>query len=438
MQRSCEAAFSQVDITPDYPVQLIGRYRPDPSSGVLHRLYAQALLFRRGTELFCLVTIDSLGLTVPLANGIRSQIAALLGTTVPHVMLNFSHTHSAPEPTPFSLNGERYYNFLCDQITSCVQNAKDNFRACKIGWALTTAIIGANRRKGGAALDNRVGALMVTEADSEKQIALMVRIAAHPNILPTENLRISGDFIAVAREALQRSYGPTVLFLQGAAGNIKAAGTNEIGEGSDEVLRAVADELVHCVKRLRFTPQDVASIQMFSTHIGCVSDVPTKEKAAQTAGDNPSEDGQNWIRACLALRESGIKTQRTQVEINFLRLNEGCVCGVADELFCESALDAWERTQNPLFFLNGYTNGCTGYLPSRIEWHKGGYEVVDSYFAFHAYSGRVAPYRADTADRIVDAVVAEYQERITAQDIPQIHAIDRSHMQKNIDNHHNP
>ncbi|HPF19676.1 MAG TPA: hypothetical protein PLY08_08925, partial [Bacillota bacterium] len=164
----CNAAFSEIDITPDFQTVLVGCHRPDPrAQGVLHRLYAQAVLFRTDNETFCLLAIDSLGLTRSLANTIRSQIAERLNADVSHVMLNFSHTHSAPEPTPFALNGERYFLFLCSRIILCVESAMERFTACKVGWSYTSAAIGENRRDGCSITDHRLGALMVARADDE-------------------------------------------------------------------------------------------------------------------------------------------------------------------------------------------------------------------------------------------------------------------------------
>lgn len=408
MGETYKAAFSQVDITPEYPTILVGRNRPYPSQGVLHRIYAQALLFQSENEVFCLIAIDSLGFTIPLANILRSKVAALLNTDTSHVMLNFSHTHSAPEPTPYALNGEKYFGFLCGQIETCVESAKKSFRTCKISWALTTTSIGENRRSGGAAVDNRLGALMVAGEDNGKPIMVMARIAAHPNILPGTNYNVSGDFISIARDELQHFFECSVMIIQGASGNIKAAGTNDIGEGDDGALYRVADILVDSVKRLRFELREISDIKMFSTEMSCVADVPTREESEKIAPNNQYGYIKDWLDACEELRRQGIETQQSNVEINFFKLNEGCICGVPDEIFCEPALDIQERANNPFLFFNGYTNGCTGYLPSREEWYKGGYEVVDSYFIYHKYSGRVMPYRAETADRIVDLVINEW------------------------------
>lgn len=428
LEYNYNASISQVDITPDFQTSLVGCYRPDPrSQGILHRLYAQTLLFQKtgaageAAQFFCLAAIDNLGLTVRLADIIRADIAEMLGTGTDYVMLNFSHTHSAPEPTEYGLNGERYFRFLRDQLKTCVGDALRKFRICRAGWTLGNAQIADNRREGCTVTDQRLGALLVSEEKNGKPIALLLRIAAHNNILMWQNNKISSDFIGTAREDLARIYGCPVMIIQGAAGNLKPVGVDKIGGGSLDDVRRVADLLIRQAKELTFQPRVIEDLQMFSREITFVADVPSKEEAERIAGietpdiskitgaaQHKMTDAEIWLNSCESLRNRGIREQFVPAEISFFMLNGGGFCGIPEEIFCEPALDVQARTHNPLLFLNGYTNGCTGYLPSREEWHKGGYEVYESNFVYHKYHGHVMPYRDDTADRIVDLVVRSF------------------------------
>ncbi len=408
--RIYKAAFSQIDITPDFQTELIGCFRADNrSQGVLHRLFAQTVLFQKENETFCIIAIDNLGLTLKLSNIIRSSVASQLSTDISHVMLNFSHTHSAPEPTEYALNGKRYFNFLCDKIIECVGIAKQNFLFCKIAWALTSAEIGDNRRAGCSITDNRLGALMIADANSNKPIAIITRVAAHANVLMRQNLKISSDYFGPVREELQSFFECPIVILQGAAGNLKPIDVSKICGGNLDDLHRITSIFVNAAKQLKFTLNNIDDIQMFSRSMTFISDIPSKEGAEKITANSVSVEAQEWLKACEELRSKGEKIQSLDSEISFFKLNEGFFCGVADEIFCELALDVQDRTNNPLFFLNGYTNGCTSYLPSRSEWHKGGYEVYHSNFIYYKYHGHVMPYREETADRIVDLVVNEWE-----------------------------
>jgi len=405
-----QASFLQVDITPDYQVELIGCDRIDRQShGILHKLFAQVLVFKNDSDIFCLIAIDSLGLTTERSNKLRTEVGMKLNTTAAHVMLNFSHTHSAPEPTPFALNGDRYFGYMCEQIVQTVEKTKETFAPCQAGWALTKTNLGENRREGCTIIDDRLGALKISEAKSKTPIAVILRISAHANVLMQENNMISSDYFGIAREKLHEYFSCPVMMLQGAAGNIKPFGVHKIFGGNVSDLDTIVDILEESVIGLTFNMQEISDIQMLSKEIEYISDVPTVTEARKIAAASGLES-LSWLSECEKLRQAGITEQKQSGEIQFLKINEGCLCGVPEEIFCEISLIAAENTHNPLLFLNGYTNGCTGYLPTAEEWEKGGYETLYSYLSYYQFHGHVMPFRANTAEQIIKLVSSSWIE----------------------------
>lgn len=175
------------------------------------------------------------------------------------------------------------------------------------------------------------------------------------------------------------------------------------------MLSAFLTWLLQEATSLRFEPENVVYMAMLEKEIELCSDVPLAEEAERIA----AEAGINaigWLAECERLRAAGITGQAERESVQFFFLNEGCLCGVPDEIFCEIALEAASRANAPLLFLNGYTNGCTGYLPHREEWVKGGYETLYSYLEYYKFHGRVLPFRAETAEQIVDVVVDAWEE----------------------------
>lgn len=407
-----KAAFAQVDITPDFQVELIGCYREDSKSqGILHALYAQALVLEFCGRNYCLIVIDSLGLTTTLSDKLRYIVAEQLETSISCVMLCFSHTHSAP--TPLSpVNGERYFYLMCDQIKKCVTEALEKLQPCKAGWAMTDTQIGENRREGCTVVDNRLGALKITNFTTGCPIAVILRITAHANILMSCNNKVSSDYFGVAREKLQNYFSCPVVLIQGAAGNVKPAGVDKILGGSIPDLDRISDILLNSAKQLRFNIAEVNNLQMYSKEFEYYSDVPSEEESRQIADDAKELcgiDGSEWLRECKRLRKSGTALQVQEGKIQFFYLNGGCFCGVPDEIFCEISLEASKQAHAPYLFLNGYTNGCTGYLPHSEEWLKGGYETLYSYLQYYQFHGHVMPFQKDTAERLVKLVIGEWE-----------------------------
>ncbi len=403
MNHNYRAAFTQTDITPDFPVEMIGCYRTDNKpNGSLYPLLAQVLLLEHQRKHYCLIAVDSLGLTVDLSSQLRTLVAKALGSDPENVMLNFSHTHSAPAPLS-PLNGEKYFKFMCDKILTCVKDALTSIQPCLVAWAMSEVEMAENRREGCSAIDTRLGALKVFTA-ARKPIVTLLRVCAHANILMTHSNKLSSDYFGAAREKISACFGCPTMMIQGAAGNIKPIGVDKVNGGSIVDVDRISDIILKAAVKLQFTPKEVTRLIMLEKEMKMYSDVPQPDEARQIA-EKAEMDATNWLNECARLRNTGITTQTQNSSIHFLLLNEGCLCGVPDEIFCEISLAAVEQTRYPLLFFNGYTNGCTGYLPHKEEWVKGGYETHDSYLVYYNFHGHVMPYQADTAERLVKNVV---------------------------------
>ena len=351
-------------------------------------------------------------MTTALTDELRSIVAQQLITAISCVMLCFSHTHSAPAPLS-PLNGKKYFHLMCGQIKKCVAETAEKLRPCKAGWALTDTAIGENRREGCTAVDKRLGALKITDSSTGHPLAVLLRITAHANILMRGNNKISSDYFYAVRKKLQEYFLCPVMLMQGAAGNIKPTGVDKINGGSILDLDRIANILVTSAKQLHFDMAEVNSLQMYSIDFEYCSDVPSEKEAKQIADDAKrlcGIDGSEWLMECHRLRQCGVAAQVQEGKIQFFRLNGGCLCGVPDEIFCEISLEVSKRARAPYLFLNGYTNGCTGYLPHSEEWVKGGYETLYSYLQYYKFHGHVMPYRQNTAEHIIKLVCSEWEK----------------------------
>lgn len=400
----CKAAFSQTNITPDFPVEMIGCYREDQRpNGVFYPLYAQVLLFEFQGSRNCVITIDNLGFTIQLSQKLRNLIAEVLDMAPSNIMICYSHTHSSPEPTS-SLNGQRYFHLLCERLMACARDAMKKLQPCLIGWAVGETGIGENRREGCSIVDRRLGGIQVVNAASGEKIALLLRVCAHANILMTKSNKLSSDYFGAARNKIAAQLSCPVMIIQGASGNIKPLGVKKIGGGDPSDVERISDILTQSALQLRFQPSEVTRLFMLEKEIHMHSDVPTEKEAlllAKKSGMNAKE----WLKECKRLQKEGVTQQIQNRRIQFFFLNEGCLCGVSDEIFCEISLEVVKQTCSPLVFFNGYTNACTGYLAHAEEWIKGGYEIFDSFLTYFPYHGHVMPFRQETAQTLVDEVV---------------------------------
>ena len=77
---------------------------------------------------------------------------------------------------------------------------------------------------------------------------------------------------------------------------------------------------------------------------------------------------------------------------------------------CELHLALESALGKQYYFLNGYTNGTSSYLPTMTEYAKGGYEVLWSNLIYFKYHGRVMPLNIDTAGKVVELAVEVFEE----------------------------
>ena len=424
-------------ITPEKPVQMAGYdARIDNCSrGVLKDLRAQILVIKKNEERFCLITIDSLGFTVALTSLLRKRTAEILSARMEQVMICFSHTHAAPNAAVEL----EYYDFVCLSILSGVKKADESMVPVYAGWGIAENTVGINRRESDQPIDPRMGILKLCGEDQEKIKVLVVRVTAHCNVLMPDNYLISPDYFGEAREALERRYDCKVMMVQGASGDVRPRYRQEnadyleihpaeehlinnsaqMKERSDaqsqKALKDMAEaicESLHPVVNL-IKPKPVSRISMFSVKSSFYADVPELKRAGEIAAEAWEMgriDGKGWLMEVERLLNKGEKKQSAEIEIQFFAVNDGCLCGVPNEVMSDIAVKIWKKSNNPKLFFNGYTNGCSSYLPTAVEYDKGGFEVLWSNLLYYQYHGRVMPLNRDTANRLENEVVKAWKE----------------------------
>lgn len=432
---TAKLGYEEVDITPKKPVETVGFGRKDEiSKGVLSKLMAQVSVWQFEDKRYCLVAIDHIGFSKCHADLLRSDIGDILLIKKENVMLCFSHTHSAPNDTA----EPEYFGFACNQIKSAVKKAMKNMFSIKVAWDNAYGDIGVNRRsncddshgKSGICeisidannLDRRIGILKVVDAYSGELLLLLLRLTAHGNVLKADNYMISPDYFGTVRELLKEKYNCNVMVTQGASGNVAPkyfnskldfvidAQDSEKFIRSETALEYMAEEVYRNVDKVINTiePKSVKNLEIYSVYKDFYSEVPTYERALEIAKEAKKEagiDGTNWLKEVQRLIDAGVKEQVDNTEIQYFALNSGCLCGVANEIMCEFALNAIHKINNDKFYLGGYTNGCTGYLPTEEEFDEGGYEVYWSMLIYYIYHGRVFPLNRNSATILTETAV---------------------------------
>ena len=105
------------------------------------------------------------------------------------------------------------------------------------------------------------------------------------------------------------------------------------------------------------------------------------------------------------LHQQGQRHLSCTVELQALRINEGCIIGSPMEAFAEYALKIARAADNELFFFNGYANGYIGYLPTAAEKAFGDYEIDWMPIIYGLGTGYLMPVKAQAEPQMLDAAL---------------------------------
>lgn len=421
--------YGERDITPEYPIEMVGFYRADNlSKGILDKLYTQCALFSYDNNYSCVITIDSIGFTIEDSNYLRDIVGKFLKITRDKIMICFSHTHSAPN------NGiERsYFDFICCKTLEAVNEAAADMDIVKAVWGSFEGNIGENRRNN-SVLDKRIGILKISAFDNDNIKLILLRVTAHANILSSDNYFVSSDYFGSARKFLKEKYNCDVMLTQGASGNVRPlyrqknsdfleihsyeysliqTNKNIPSLEAEESINKTVQEIYTGIDKIIYSliPQKINRLSIFSEIKRFYSEVPTIERANEIlieAREKAGIDGSDWLKEIKRLNAEKIIRQHTDIEIQYFILNNGCICGVPEEIMCKMALEVIEKAKNNQIYLGGYTNGCSGYFPTSEEFLRGGYEVIWSYLVYYTYHGRVSSLAKESGSILVNTIVSQ-------------------------------
>jgi neutral ceramidase len=395
-----KAAVSKVDITPDDAQQLLG-YQARKSTGIHDRIYHRATVLDDGETRFVLVSSDICVISPSEYDVVAARLQEELDIPSEHFWWSLTHTHSAPELGPPGLPeafmGERYTHqydkkYTADTEQKLIDAVADAIRKLEpaelsVGWGHSNANINRRARdgKGRTSLglnpdlpvDRRIGMLRIQRPD-QSPIAIIANYAIHGTVIGGQCTLISGDAPGIVADYVEKSTGATMLFINGAAGNIAPIYSTQKGpDRLGEFEPLLGDRILEANAKMTAASADVSL------------------KAGSTIVRTPRREGLKWPEYLDNYTDETTGGEwMVKMPIRFLKINQDIAIWSAPvELFCEISNEIRDRSPFPYTFYYGYTNGWLGYLMTDEEIPFGGYETT------------VTPFKPGAAGDLIQAVL---------------------------------
>jgi hypothetical protein len=406
-----KAGVAQAVITPGESIWLAGYGdRTHTSEGVLRDIYVKALaLDAEAGKPVVIVTADLVGFPREISDPVAARCQKELGLARDRLVLNASHTHSAPvmarSASPRELDEpqwqavDRYTAFLIDKTVGVIGAALHNLAPASVKFGQSFAGIAVNRRRAypngrnrTTQVDPDVPVMTVTGADGKLR-AITVGYACHATVLNI--YQVSGDWPGFAQEAIEKAHpGAIALFVQGGG-----ADANPLPRRSVELARAYGAVLAAAVEDVLNAPMKPVEAPIrtaYETVDVPFHHVPAREELLAQYPARPRPRVARWLDT-LARGEKLPEYYPYTVEVwqfggslKFIALSGELVSDYSLRL---KAQYGWEDT-----WVAGYSNDVFGYTPSARVLREGGYEADQS--------GYVSPFSPAIEELIVEKVAA--------------------------------
>ncbi|MCC6179774.1 MAG: hypothetical protein IT305_31055 [Chloroflexi bacterium] len=433
------AGAARTSIAPPLGIRTMGfSSRVDVVRSIQEDLTATTLVLANDETTLAIVALDICLLPISRADVLRRRIGEAIGAPAQHVLINFSHTHSAPafpgwqpEPPDQQQLQEDYWALLTERTVESAARARAVLQPARVAAGWGESRIGVNRREMGpdglvflgevpdGETDPAVGVIRVDDLDG-RPIAILCSLGCHTVVVGPRDLAASPDYPGPARRLVESALGGLTLFLQACGGDVMPTGgmgyEMDCSDANERVGMMLGGEVVKVASGLRTHLR-----RGERTSLGSVSgislwpwipveddgrqatlavrserlwldfvDLPTLEDAqgildekrrlldaAQAAGDERQiAPAARFVSWAEALVDA-VETDRRTIDfvVQALLIDDLALVGLSAEAFSGTGKEIKARSPVPFTTVLGYSNGCVMYLPRAQDYPPGGWDV---------------------------------------------------------------
>ena len=381
------ASAVKVDITPQTPQWLMG-YQARQSDGVLDNIYHRVLALDAGDAQLYLIASDLCLFSPTFYDSVTAELQKETGIDPKQVLWSVTHSHAAPEVGPPDMYkvllgrsdhewDREYTSSTTKALIDAVRTAREKLEPARIAFGTGVAMANINRRA--KDVDGRVSIGLNPDGPADRQInvirldrpdgsliGVVANYAMHGTVMNGQNLKVSGDGPGVVSAYLEQKLGTTVLYVNGAAGNLAP------------IYSVYPSPSAGHLSQFRVLLGDRVLAALGSLGPG-TSDVTMRH--AEKIVESPRKAGLAWPEELAPYKAGPDDRPLVRLPIRFVRINDTAIWSAPVEMFCEIAMDVRDVSPFSHTFYFGYTNGWFGYLPTAKGFEEGGYEPRTSTFS---------------------------------------------------------
>jgi neutral ceramidase len=425
-----KAGTARVVITPRQPMWMAGYgARDKPSEGVLHDLWAKALILEDTSgHVSALVTMDLCGIDRGLSLEVRDALNARFGLDRDHVVLASSHTHTGPVVrsnliTMYPLDDEQadrvraYGRFLKDALIDVVGQALRTVEPAELAWETGRADFAVNRRNNKEPDVPRLRAELALEGPTDFDVpvlrvssaggklrAVVCGYSCHCTVLSF--YKFSGDYAGFAQIALERAHpGAQAMFVAGCG-----ADQNPLPRRSVELAEDYGNQLAQSVELVLATAMRPISGNLAAAYEEielAFAELPTRAELESEAKSPTFSLASRAKYLLKRLDVEGSLPRTYPYPVQVWRLgNDLTWVLLGGEVVVDYGLRIKRNLRPSGTWVSSYCNDVMAYIPSLRVLKEGGYEGATSMVPY----GQPAVW----GDRIEEDIIASVRTLVYA------------------------
>jgi len=408
-QAELRAGFAAVDITPPLdgkrPVYIAGYGMNRKAKGVHDPIMARAAVLQDGDQRIVLVSVDLVGLQLPVVQQIREKL-----TNFKYVMVASTHNHEGPDVigiwgrSPFHRGvDDAYLDQVVAGVVEAVQKAAEApaVVTAAYGTAEDETLLGDSRKP--YSKDGVLRVLQLSDKMTDKPAGLIVQWNCHPESLGSKNTQLTADFVYATVAKLKEQHGCPVVLISGAVGGLMAPPDDRVRDADGKLLEegdfeyarvygeevaALASKALQQAEPIELTPFVV------STKPIVVPVTNSLYRLARTAGVM-KRDARLWtgdpeVLGDRMTQENAHKPTGIETEVAYLRLGDLDIACIPGELYPELVYGKFQEPLEPnvdfpdapleptvvdilpgkRWMLFGLANDEVGYIIPKRQWDK--------------------------------------------------------------------